>query len=732
MNTISLVLCIHNHQPVGNLPDVFRHAYEHAYLPFLEAVEEFPEIRFVFHNTGPLLEWYEENAPEYIERLRALVERGQVEILSGAFYEPILPVIPRRDTAGQIAMMTRYVEEVFGTRPRGMWLAERVWEPHLAGILGGAGIEYLPLDDYQFRLSGLPQEDLTGYFVTDDDGVPVRLFPILKSLRYTIPFQDPGKTLDVLRGIAERGRGLLAVFGDDGEKFGVWPGTHGHVYGDGWLRKFLSTIRDNSDWIETTTFADFVDTHRPAGKVYLPAASYPEMMEWALPTDARKTYSRMQKQLQDEGRFDEWGPFLSGGAWRGFVSKYRESNLMVRKMMRVSAKVEGAARTIERLRESGDLNDVAREQGAGREPAVDPESLGPARRELWRGQCNCAYWHGVFGGLYLPHLRSAVYEHLIAAENLVDQIPGSLLSRLEIVDHDLDGEREVVLETHWANAYVWPARGGVLQEFDLRSARWNVLGTMSRYVEAYHEDAVRPPDEAPNGDVASIHDPMGPREEGLERFVRRDQLPRGAAVDRFLPSGTNRDALLAGEARCLGDFGDGRYEEWSPSRAEGSVGVTMRRVGRVGESDVRVTKKISIESGRLLRVDYGIRPRGALDVDFASEWNLAFLTGSKEYVRFGLPDGTEFAGDARRTLKNVSALSFTDDLRGATLELSFDPPCAVWIYPLETASQSEGGLERVFQGATVTAVWSLDLGDGNNGEYSIALREPDTREGHGD
>jgi len=31
--------------------------------------------------------------------------------------------------------------------------------------------------------------------------------------------------------------------------------------------------------------------------------------------------------------------------------------------------------------------------------------LGDNRERLWQGQANDAYWHGVFGGCYLPHLR---------------------------------------------------------------------------------------------------------------------------------------------------------------------------------------------------------------------------------------------------------------------------------------------------------------------------------------
>ena len=262
MSRVTLILCIHNHQPVGNLPGVFEQAYRDAYLPFLDAIERHPGVRLSLHNTGPLLEWYEERAPEYLERARALVARGQVEILTGGFYEPILPAIPERDALGQIRMMSDHVERVFGTRTRGMWLAERVWEPRLARTIAEAGVEYLPLDDYEFRLAGLEDDDLVRSFVTEEQGVPLRVFPISKRLRYAIPFAPPEDALAHLRALAQRGDGLMALFGDDGEKFGVWPGTREHVYAGGWLERFLSALEENASWLETARFADFVEIGR--------------------------------------------------------------------------------------------------------------------------------------------------------------------------------------------------------------------------------------------------------------------------------------------------------------------------------------------------------------------------------------------------------------------------------------------------------------------------------------
>ena len=107
---IYFVLAVHNHQPVGNLTEVFQQSFEQTYRPFLSVLEQFPQVKIVLHYSGSLLEWLEENQPEFINRLKKLVGRGQVEILGGGYYEPILPAIPEEDKIGQM----RYVQPVEG------------------------------------------------------------------------------------------------------------------------------------------------------------------------------------------------------------------------------------------------------------------------------------------------------------------------------------------------------------------------------------------------------------------------------------------------------------------------------------------------------------------------------------------------------------------------------------------------------------------------------------------
>ena len=126
-------------------------------------------------------------------------------------------------------------------------------------------------------------------------------------------------------------------------------------------------------------------------------------------------------------------------------------------------------------------------RGRGRRP-VNAELVEQARAELYRGQCNCGYWHGAFGGIYLPHLRNAVYQHLIAADNLLDRAIGRPETWIEAAadDFNFDARQEVRLANDKLVALVAPSRGGQLYELDVRRIRHNLLATLARRPEAYH------------------------------------------------------------------------------------------------------------------------------------------------------------------------------------------------------------------------------------------------------
>jgi predicted glycosyl hydrolase (DUF1957 family) len=178
VSKVHLALVLHNHQPIGNFDDVFALAFEKSYKPFLETALAHPSIRFSLHTSGCLFEWLEKNCRQYFDLINRLLENQQVELLGGAMYEAILPIIPREDAIEQIDRLREYLKKHFGVTPRGIWLPERVWEPEIPSLLSEAGVEYLALDDDEFLAAGHRLEELNGYYMTEAGGDPVALFPI--------------------------------------------------------------------------------------------------------------------------------------------------------------------------------------------------------------------------------------------------------------------------------------------------------------------------------------------------------------------------------------------------------------------------------------------------------------------------------------------------------------------------------------------------------------------------
>ncbi len=704
MNTINFLFGIHNHQPVGNFDGVFREAFDRCYAPLVERLRRHPVIRCALHHSGPLIEWIEANEPGYFDRLGELVERGQVEIMSGGFYEPILTVIPREDALGQIHMMNEWVEARFGYKPRGLWCAERIWEPQLASLLAEAGIDYTVIDESHFTYSGLSSGQMFGYYVTEDVGALVRVFPIDKTLRYTVPFKLPEETIEYLRRIADESGTKAVTLADDGEKFGVWPGTHKWVYEDGYLDDLFDALEQNADWITMPTFSEYIDAVAPAGRVYLPTASYEEMMEWALPVESQHGYERFVERLKADGIYEANKPFVRGGFWRNFMARYSESNLLSKKMLRVSAKLRAAVA-------SGLADD------SGRVPGVDAA----ARRELYRSQCNCAYWHGLFGGLYLNYLRHASYERMISAENMVEAgaIEDGTLFTLEVSDYDADGVDEVLVENPVINAYISPHYGGSILELDYRPKRFNLTNVLTRRTEAYHAKIVEglEPEQDSGSQPKSAHDLVKVKESGLHEHLVNDRYDRRFFLDHFLGPDVTLDTFARADYKEAGDFVGRPYDRVKAEKAGDTISVVLSRKAGVrvnGEwAPLRVEKAYMFGRDGAFSLTYTITNIAdrKLDLWFASEANIGLLAGYADDRRYVVP-GQKLADSraaSRGALDGVGEVRLEDDWSGIRLAFKLEPAAGFWRFPIETVSQSEDGFERNYQASSLLFHWRLAL-----------------------
>jgi len=612
-----LSLVFHNHQPIGQLPWAFEDAWRDSYQPFLEVLERHPTIKVGLHYTGPLLEWLEANRPETIALARRLVERGQVEMLGGGLYEPILAIWPEADQHAQIAGLSQRVRELFGVKPRGLWLAERVWEPQLAPVIAGANIDYTLVDSSVFAAAGLDEATLFGYFqapAIDSTGRAPFIFPINYELRQLIPWREPEAILEYLRPVADMNEDALAVFADDGEKFGGWPGTFELIFERGWLDRFFTVLEENENWLKTVTLSSYLDRYTPLGTVDLPAGSYAEMQQW------------------------------SGGNWRNFLTSYSESADMWNEVMRVRDQIFDPAFGIE-------------PDEAERQKAYDC---------VLRAQSNDAYWHGVFGGLYLSHLRQAVYSQATAAETI---------ARSGSIDHHIDihPEGEIVMQNEQQKLLFNPT-GGAIALWSSKIVHHNLLATLQRRHEPYHEG------ELPN-----------------------DWYPRTALLDHFFGADVTPESFANASFSEQGDF---ITEEWRLEDLPLPDSVTAARDGGVWIDGtfqpLNVTKQVSLpaDSDRM-QVEYTFTSRASEPIElwWGNEWNVV-LSGSQ------LPERHYHAQDHGDKLDLREPAQFeavtnpivADRWLGLWVEWKFPDPVALWHVPLFTVSQKEGGeIERTYQ-----------------------------------
>lgn len=693
---VTLVLALHNHQPVGNFDWVFEDSYRDAYLPLLEVLEGHPDIRFAQHYTGILLDWFERKHPEQIERVRRLVERGQVELISGGYYEPILAMLPERDRREQIERLNRRIEGMFGVKPEGMWLAERVWEPSLPSTIAPTGLRYTFLDDTHFLAAGLGQKQIRGWFLTEDQGMPLAVLPIDRRLRYTIPFEDPEATIEHLRSLEAEGEENVAVFADDGEKFGVWPDTHRSVYGERWLERFCEALERNRSWLRTVHPREVVRTIPPAGRIYLPTASYAEMGHWSLlDSEGYQSYEHFEHALKDAKLLPENERFVRGGFWRNFMVKYPEVNRLQKRMLRVS----------ERL-------DRARRSGGGNDPRIERAAQG-----LLAAQCNCPYWHGVFGGIYLSNIRAAMYRSLIEAGRELDAIEGIAQGRIEVSDYDCEGTEETLYDNAQVAAVIRPAAGGTITEFDGKGIGHNFCDLIARRPEGYHAQlaaAAKPGKKSEEGEGAkSIHDMVRAKESGLERALHYDAIAPALLVDRFPSRRPTARALQAGTIVDRGDFAGGAYSVEHYRSAPLTI-VVMRRDGRVGKRPVRVEKSVAFhdESADMI-VGYAVTALDDAPLTGCFCVELAYtMSAGTEPDRYYALDGVRAeekggqlngAGEGEGT-----RLSLVDEWLRAQIDLEFAGPTRIVRAPVETVSLSEGGFERNYQGSRVMACWTLE------------------------
>lgn len=711
-----LVLAIHNHQPVGNFDFVFNRGYEDCYGPLLDVIEKRPDTMLTLHYSGPLIEWIESHHPSYFDRVAKLVEKGSVEMLSGGFYEPMLAALDPDDAVGQIKMMNEFLKKRLGAVPRSMWLTERVWDASIPSIMRSAGIESTMVDDHAFNLAGVDEDPVTGYRVTEKNGSTANVFAIDKNLRYMIPFKEPHDVVGYLRSVYDRiHSSTVLVYGDDGEKFGMWPGTKDWVVNQGYLYKLFDALQKENDWLEVIHLSDAVNKVPAKGRIYLPESSYPEMMEWAQTTAAEKKFSALVMRMKEMGMWEQARPFMKGGIWFNFLSKYTESNLMHKRGVFIS-------------------NYLKRAANAG----VDPEVLEQARQEMFKAQCNCGYWHGLFGGLYLGHLRSAIYEHYTKAEKLIDSVVHTNKDWYEtnVIDYDADGNDECVLRNAHSFVVVNPAMGGSIADFTFKPGAFNFQNMLRRYEEPYHDKVgIGPQNQDKMDKPVSIHDAVDTGDRSLRDLLIYDKYPRFSGYTYLLPRPITPREYNSNQIKTVGEFIFKPFDiaDRSSGQGDSDARLVLSTEGylQVNGSPFPITlyKAFTLKQDGTLILTHEIMHKGqeTIDLFLGIELNLTILSPGdhvhkllidrKEIDGFGLSDMAAIDG--------INRFGLQDNWRMMRLEVTSRQAFTLVFAPIHTVSHSEKGFDAIYQGTGFMVTLPMRLMPGAVSSHSLSISPQD-------
>ncbi len=667
----ALLLGLHCHQPVDNFHHVVDEAIEKSYKPFFEVASKYKDFKFSLHYSGWLLEYIKKSDEELFSLMRVLAQNGQIEFLTGGFYEPILASISSSDRKAQIKKLNDFIEENFNQAPKGLWLSERVWDSAIVKDLIHCGIEYVVVDDYHFIAAGFDKKNLNGYFLTEDEGEILKIFPINKHLRYTIPFENPLKVKEYLESIGDEIISAGVIF-DDGEKFGIWPKTHEWVYEKKWLENFIEEIL-KSDIVKCMLYKEYLHISKPISLAYLPITSYMEMGEWALGAKENIELHKIENALEKDFSKDDIEKFVKGSIWKNFLVKYPEANRIQKRYTELSNnKIE------------------------------DENYL----ESLYKAQTNDVLWHGVFGGIYLPNLRDNAYRFIIDCEN----IRYFEKECTEIKDINLDGYDEIKCVSKNLITIFDTKSGAQLVEFDIRDRSFNLQNGMSRYFESYHEKILNPSSskketqKPKNSDededcISTIHE-INEDIDKYKKIIRHDWHTKNSFIDHITDFEANLQSFDASNFNEYGDFANQPFELVYAKDQK----VKLRRYGGIyknsQKTDARVTKSFHTKDERI-------------------DFEISILSKTKERFYYLLEHNFHFANlkDLKITAQslnqnshikvdgvnesfeilNSNILMIFDKYTKKEITIEFSKAADIFLSPLDTVSQSESGFELTNQ-----------------------------------
>jgi alpha-amylase/alpha-mannosidase (GH57 family) len=422
------------------------------------------------------------------------------------------------------------------------------------------------------------------------------------------------------------------------------------------LSTFVETLLSDSA-IETTHFVNIVESYKPKGIAYLPITSYEEMGEWSLFPDSYEKFDECINHLRNHGLLDKYQYLIKGGIWKNFFSKYSESNHLHKRILDLSKRIE-------------DLNEND-----------------PIKDALMKAECNDVFWHGIFGGLYLPNLRNNAYRFLINADKLYNEKINTSHPSLEIYDLNYDGFDEAILRSEDLCAIFTSKLNGQLIEFDISAENFNLQNTITRRKEGYHKQILEKNEKSEKKDgISTIHEMSLEASAEAKEHLVYDWYERNSFIDHFTEN-FNLQEFSKMSFHELGDFANKDANLIADKRS-----ICFERIGGLyinNECFKTFMKKYFYLEKNLLNAQISINTEYPENLFYVLEFNCHFYHINNITIN----------DTAAKDISQLSGKIFKliDGVLNKCVCLEFNESVQMHWYIVKTVSQSEKGVDLTDQ-----------------------------------
>lgn len=627
-----LLIGLHSHLPLNTLNKNNGIVGNHCKFinDLINLVNNSANLKLTLHLSSNLITYLDKNYSDFSSKLRNLLDCHKLELLTGGIHEPLFPLISREDRETQILLMNRFLSHIYGYEPCGLWLPDFFWEPHLALDLAKSRVQYTCLPKEYFLNAGLKEEDIMGYYITEDEGRKIAVFPVSIYLNDLMEKYSQDECLKLIENKIKESKSKevcrVLIYKEetlDKDKFS-------------WLESFFKTLSNNTTF-ETCLFNEYFYKNKSKGRIYLPSLQ------------------RKQTLLSQQ-----------------------ETNLLHKKMLRVSKKINSAKEGKSRFK-------------------VIKEMISQAQELLLKGQNNNAYKDSLISGIYSPEERHNTYSNLIKAENLIDSASrkGAKWAQVLEIDYDCDGNDEIIIETETQNIYISPTLSGGILEHDFRPKNINITNAITRKHEPYHISQ--------NGNLVY------------------DNHLKVNLIEHFLATTSSLEKFKLNKLEHLTKEIILPYQAEKIKAKEEMCKINLKVIRNLVRLDgcpqIELIKEISVRAGdSAVVINYLLTNKSSSIITFlfAVELNLnpSLKPTNETFIYLdGNPENktNNSSLESFEELKGLEQISVRNNNVGIDLSLSWNKNSNLFRGPIETLSFNFGKLENIFQGITILPHWQLLL-----------------------